>query len=509
MVLDSANSNEKVSLLSEIDVTHSCIVNGNFGFYQDDKLRKSVDSWTKPFQKPVQVHHDSHKDPVGRNVGSVYRTISAAMMPQVQNASVRNSDFSYRGLGYIRNLVNTTDPDAVAKVLDGRYMTVSVGGETDSMVCSICTRDWLENGRCEHRFGNTYEDYDTGEKKLAYWVGGNMMWDELSYVNNPADVFAIVHTREVSGDAKDQALQVYNYKDVTVTDSQRVVDETHDRLFSLYAFNDSTRKMARLSDSTTLDALYKVYGQRILSVGADLTDKTKESALETQLTDEQKAAAEAKKVADQKVADDAAKAAEVAATEAKRIADEKVAADAKKIADEKAAQEAATVATAKVEDTTTNVKDETKKLEDELKSSKEQISKLTEELKDAKGEKEEAIKQSTSLQGEIRNMKINRLLDLREELGLAAYATEDARKTASDAFTAQSIQSVEDQLKTAEDDVKKNAKRLPNLNNGNGSEPLNDELTPLQKTLKAVDNMRDEEVAALMFSGRYNPPVMK
>src|ERR1035441_8549167 len=114
MVLDSANSNEKVSLLSEIYVTHSCIVNGNFGFYQDDKLRKSVDSWIHPFQKPVQVHHDSHRDPVGRNVGSVYRTISAAMMPQIQNASVRNSDYSYRGLGYIRNLVNTTDPDAVA-----------------------------------------------------------------------------------------------------------------------------------------------------------------------------------------------------------------------------------------------------------------------------------------------------------------------------------------------------------------------------------------------------------
>jgi len=513
MVLDSANTSEKVSLLSEIDVTHSCIVNGNYGFYQDDKLRKSVDSWTKPFPKPVQVHHDSHRDPVGRNVGSVYRTIPAALMPQVQNASVRNSDYSYRGLGYIRNLVNTTDPDAVAKVLNGRYMTVSVGGETDSMVCSICTRDWLVDGRCEHRFGNTYEDYETGEKQLAYWIGGNMMWDELSYVNNPADVFAVVQTREVSGDSRDQTLQVYNYKDVTISDSQKVSDETYDRLLSLYAFNDSTRKMVKLSDSTSLDALYKVYGKKAFSVGGsgivDLSEqKPKEPALENQLTDEQK------------------KAAEAAAIEAKRIADEKIAADAKKVADDAAAaaaveakriadeQAAAAAAVtnnppAPVADELQTVKDEIKKLGDELQSSKDQISKLTEELKDAKNEKEEAIKQSTSLQGDIRNMKVNRLLDLREELGLVAYATVEARKAAYDAFTAQSMESVEDQLKTAEDDAKKNAKRLPTLSNQGGSENLQDDLNPLQKALKAVDGMSDAEVAALMFGGKFNPPVMK
>ena len=511
MVLDSASSTDKVTLLSEIDVTHACIVNGNYGYYPDTSLRKSITSWTTPFNKPVLVHHDSHKDAVGRNIGSVYRTIAPAVMPQVQN-SIRDTDFSYRGLGYIRNLVNTTDPDAVQKVLDGRYLTVSVGGETDSMVCSICSRDWLEDGRCDHRFGNSYEDYDSGEKKLAYWVAGNMMWDELSYVNNPADVFAVIQTRQVAGEAKDAVLQIYNYKDVTVSDSQKVADEKYDRLFSLYAFNDSTKKMAKLSDSTSLDSLYKVYGQRILGVGADLNNSKEPPVENNQLTDEQKkaaeaAAAEANKLEDAKKAEEAA-AAVKAAEEAKKLE------DAKKAAEEAAKTAPVTPPVIKdekkeLEDALVTSKGEIKKLEDELKTSKEQVSKLTEELKDAKQEKEESIKQSTSLQGDIRNMKINRLLDLREMLGLAAYATENARKAAFDSFTAQSIQSVEDQLKTAEDDAKKNAKRLPNLTNGNGSEPLADESNPLQKAMKQIDDMRPEEVAALMFSGRFNPPVMK
>lgn len=503
MVQDASHSTEKVSLLSEIDVTHACIVNGNYGFYPDDKLKKSTDSWTKPFKKPVLVHHDQHKDPVGRNVGSVYHSISPAVMPQVQN-SIRDTDFTYRGLGYIRNLVNTTDPDAVAKVLDGRYLTVSVGGETDSMVCSICQRDWLEDGRCEHRFGNSYKDYDTEEDKLAFWTSGNMLWDELSYVNNPADVFAVVATRELAGDAKDQVLQVYNYKDVTVSDSQKLSDEKYDRLFSLYAFNDSTKKMAKLSDSTSLDALYKVYGQRILGIGADLNDHKEPVVTEPVkpvVKDETPIAA----------AIVAPVVTETPVVEAVVVtpATDAVVAVAPVVVEPAPIVAPITKDEKPVIDPLTALKDEMKKLEDEIKTSKETISKLTQELKDAKTEKEEAIKQSTSLNGEIRNMRINRLLDIRQELGLAAFATEDARKAEFDAYTAQSIQSIEDQLKTAETDAKKNAKRLPEMGNQNGSEPLADELNPLQKQLKAIDNMRDEEVAALLLSGRYNPPVMK
>lgn len=93
------------------------------------------------------------------------------------------------------------------------------------------------------------------------------MWDEVSFVNEPADPFAQVLTREL-GDDKDQILQIYNYKDVTNIDKQ--VEDSTSRLLKLYVINDSKKGIVELNDKTDFNTLYKVYDVHLHPVNADL-----------------------------------------------------------------------------------------------------------------------------------------------------------------------------------------------------------------------------------------------
>jgi hypothetical protein len=78
--------------------------------------------------------------------------------------------------------------------LDGRYLTVSVGGRTTEFRCSICNNNWLnydEFMECPHVRSETYED------ELCYLIVGPYTNDELSWVNCPADQLARAITPNV------------------------------------------------------------------------------------------------------------------------------------------------------------------------------------------------------------------------------------------------------------------------------------------------------------------------
>jgi hypothetical protein len=208
-------------LLVSIAATHAGIITRNNGFYLPDRMRKGATTFTKDFNKPVLLHHEDHKDPVGRiheasyrdtsgsivdkykglevknKAGKVIGTISDALirdfnsgtMPFAQQIDVTRSlfrdslleDEGYEGLGHIQLVANITDLDAVQKLLDGRYLTGSVGATTDSAVCSICRVDWTDSGMCEHKPGAVYD----GAK--CFVIAGNLVYDEYSFVNVPAD----------------------------------------------------------------------------------------------------------------------------------------------------------------------------------------------------------------------------------------------------------------------------------------------------------------------------------
>lgn len=177
LTLEIPNIGEQVSSFSEsyheqsrgivieVAAIHEGLT-GNFTFYSAEELAKGLSSWTSPYQKPIIINHDIHSEPLGRVVG--------ASMSQEED-----------GLPFVAIQAAITSPDAIAKVLDQRYLTGSIGGKAGVVECSICGADWaqasISNIPCNHRKGKTYRG------KMAFLNVKNITFKEYSFVNAPAD----------------------------------------------------------------------------------------------------------------------------------------------------------------------------------------------------------------------------------------------------------------------------------------------------------------------------------
>lgn len=164
----SAGLPDKITTV--VEAIHSGLTR-NYTFYPADNLEMSVESWTKPYEKPVIKNHDVHEEPLGRVKSAKYMASNIA--PDKQTIQLE---------------LEITDPATIQKVMDGRYKTLSIGGNTKSVTCSICAKDLVKEGYCGHSKGRTYEG------KQAHWIIGEMNFDEISWVNVPADSNAqVVH----------------------------------------------------------------------------------------------------------------------------------------------------------------------------------------------------------------------------------------------------------------------------------------------------------------------------
>lgn len=165
-------------VIPKIEAIHAKVTR-NYTFYPQVKLRGNpnfvdeegrvrptgVHSWTKPYYKPMLKNHNIFTDPLGRITKAEYKAKTSIGVPGI---------ICYPEI---------TDPEAIERVLDGRYSTVSIGADADSAFCSICNQNQLE-GRCDHRRGKTYGN------ELCFWKIGNIWFIELSYVNAPSDEHA-------------------------------------------------------------------------------------------------------------------------------------------------------------------------------------------------------------------------------------------------------------------------------------------------------------------------------
>lgn len=168
---------EQLSAFSEGDYTqnHGLIIEiaaihegmtANYNFYSAEALKGALESWVQPYPKPVILNHDTSTEPLGR--------IMAARMET-------ESD----GTPYTKLQVAVKDPSAIAKVMDQRYLTGSVGGRAEEALCSVCEADWAKasifEAPCKHSRGKTYKG------KMAYLKLGELSFKEYSFVNVPAD----------------------------------------------------------------------------------------------------------------------------------------------------------------------------------------------------------------------------------------------------------------------------------------------------------------------------------
>jgi len=230
------------SLICEVNATHAGTLINN-RIYPPESMKKGIRTWTSPYKKPVLTNHDDTKDPIGRVISGKYIHNPNGMDITNYKPILRESE----GYGYQRLTIKITDAEAIQKILDGRYETVSVRMSSDHCFCSICNCDWSgSDGPCEHVPGTKYDN------KLAYITTGDLTYKELSFVNIPADEYAGV--------------------------KEAIISEQKDSSeISVYANNDSEKVLSDLSSGNNLYALIDSEAEESDDVVTYLLDKSNKS----------------------------------------------------------------------------------------------------------------------------------------------------------------------------------------------------------------------------------------
>lgn len=130
----------------------------NYHNFLPSALSAAAASYYTPYHKPLIKNHDSYSaEPMGRIFDAKY-------LPETH---------------VVRVWAYVQDEDAIQKIKDGRYQTVSIGCMAADARCSICGHDYFA-GECMHWAGGTY---DEGLCMVNIY---ECEFSELSFVNVPA-----------------------------------------------------------------------------------------------------------------------------------------------------------------------------------------------------------------------------------------------------------------------------------------------------------------------------------
>jgi hypothetical protein len=247
-------------LRAKVRMTFAGIRTRNKAVYLPDEHYKSAITFIKPYPKPIQLHHQDDRDPIGRvidvryidttneavnvdsRVGGIMKVFKdskakpIARLGTIPTFLSMSQNNQYRGVGHILGLWDVTDPDAIRKILDGRYLTVSTGMAPRSAYCSACALqgeliDWARQV-CEHEPGEIVDGVECVKVPMNY------DWEEVSPVNHPAAQLA-------------QIIEVGN--DITFADAIQKNQPIAYPLFEdCFAVKNDT--VVRLTDSANVDA---------------------------------------------------------------------------------------------------------------------------------------------------------------------------------------------------------------------------------------------------------------
>lgn len=186
-VQEAGGSSRRIRVVAE--AIHEGVTR-NYHDFCETELRKALKTWTTPYPKPVMKHHET---------GSGFFSQASDPLGRVMDAKMVKS--IHREKSHAHQLtLEVSDPEAVQKVEDQRYMTLSIGASVGSAVCSVCEADWIKNREyCEHQPGETYKkDKKSKEAALCTVRLGDIRFNEVSFVNVPADEDAqILHVEPI------------------------------------------------------------------------------------------------------------------------------------------------------------------------------------------------------------------------------------------------------------------------------------------------------------------------
>jgi hypothetical protein len=194
------NSDDGVKLVIQVDATHSGLLT-NGRVYPGVHVRRGFRTFfskenggLSDFDKPVLKHHEHDQDPIGRITGGQFVKTKTGEAFKKDFVTPDTPDKGGRGSGVVRLTAEISDEDAIAKILDGRLVSVSSGHSSNSMTCSLCGKQLLDafaryfgagdENSCDHIPGRHYKDDEF--KGLCYGITGPLTYHELSFVNIPA-----------------------------------------------------------------------------------------------------------------------------------------------------------------------------------------------------------------------------------------------------------------------------------------------------------------------------------
>lgn len=182
---DSLESNKGLTLRLSVRSTHSGYLLNN-RVYPGYSMKDAVETWVKPYELPVLRHHDSMSDAIGRVKGAKY--VQLKMGDQFSNDYQNPDTGEGLGSGFTILDMEIIDPDAITKVLDGRYSTVSTSHNSLAQICSICGTDWMgaDYEECNHWPGKPFLDKKTGDTLIPFIINPIKKYAEVSFVNEPA-----------------------------------------------------------------------------------------------------------------------------------------------------------------------------------------------------------------------------------------------------------------------------------------------------------------------------------
>ena len=267
-----AKSESGHSLLVTVASSHAGRINGNFKFYRPDRMQDSVHTWkgVGGTQRPVLMHHDSGSDSLGRVAKARYVDLSYKFVgskPEVKNTlfydSKKKMDLyksvnwivdnlhgvdDYSGLGFIELGLNITNPDAIGKIQRGEYATVSVGFTTNQAICSACHTDWSQDDKCEHRPG------DMVDGRRMFLIAGDFDYEEVSFVNFPADPYAKVLNKQDAVSVSDSVANRAFFMGLNIEDQVKLRVMMSDALV-IHGFAEDIRPASNGEDSMDLEKI--------------------------------------------------------------------------------------------------------------------------------------------------------------------------------------------------------------------------------------------------------------
>lgn len=205
--------NGQARLKVKIDATHAGVIT-NLRVYPAIRVQDGYKTFYSKenggdaeYGAPILRHHNSGVDSIGRVVSAGFTQLKQG---EDFYEDYLNPDMpGKRGSGVVTVEGIISDPDAIQKVIDERYLSVSAGHSTNKMTCSVCADSIFA---CTHTPGKRYDEdqeLDPEGPYLCYGITDRMKYHEVSMVNIPAQPPAKIvefNWEEAKGQDKDQTL---------------------------------------------------------------------------------------------------------------------------------------------------------------------------------------------------------------------------------------------------------------------------------------------------------------